>query len=295
MVHSCFKLQRCNPFRLAVLLAVSTLVLACTLKPTYYPTDEIPQDLPLSPEENRLGDRFYSSFNKKFVLSDDHERLAQLERIVDHLARSAGAEYGNWRVHLLDAPEVIDVRAVAGNRIFVWSGLYDTIENEDELAGLLAYEIAHDLSRHTDPVRFNLMSSLLFQLGSIAGSTALMIASQGAVNVGGMDWMRLVYIEARDLKPDERYYSLSEEQRAATIALMLLRRSECRPEALVEFYWRTLEAHPEAPLFDRLHRSLPPDQRIDLLENLMSDQPAQTTSPASIMESRRLTPHPAFR
>jgi hypothetical protein len=129
----------------------------------------------------------------------------------------------------------------------------------------------------------------------MAGSTALMIASQGAVNIGGVDWMKLAYIEARDLGPDERYYSLSEEQRAATIALMLLRRSECRPEALVEFYWRTLEAHPDAPLFDRLHRSLPPDQRIDLLESLMSNQPDRTDAAASITKSHRLTFHPAFR
>ncbi len=282
--------QRDNPFRLVVLLAVWVCVAACTVKPVYYPTDGIPRDLPLSPGENRLSDQLIASLKTKYLLSDDHARIAQLERIVDHLANAAGAGYGNWRVVLLEAPEVIDVRAVAGNRIFVWSGLYDAIQSEDELAGLLAYEIAHDLSRHTDPVRFNLISSLLFRLGSLAGSTALMIASQGAVNVGGVDWMKLAYIEARDLGPDERYYSRTEERRAATIALTLLRRSECRPEALVEFYWRTLEAHPQAPLFDRLHRSLPPDQRIDLLEKLMSARHALTDA-----TDLATTVHPAFR
>jgi predicted Zn-dependent protease len=290
-----FRPQRYNSLRLAALLAVSVVVAACTVKPTYYPSDDIPQDLPLSSGESRLSNRLMASFKKKYLLSDDQERIAQLERVVDHLARSAGADDGNWRVVLLDAPEVIDVRAVAGNRIFVWSGIYDSIENEDELAGLLAYEIAHDLARHTDPVRFNLMSSLLFQLGSLAGSTALMIASQGAVNVAGVDWMKLAYIEARDLGPDERFYNHSEERRAATIALMLLRRSECRPEALVEFYWRTLEAHADAPLFDRLHRSLSPDQRIDLLENLINDQSTQTDAAASIMTPPGMTVHPALR
>jgi predicted Zn-dependent protease len=239
-------------------------------KPIYVPSQEIPEDRPLSSEEAQLGQHLYTNFNDKYSLSDDHERIAQLERLVGHLAEAAGAGDSHWQIHLLDAPEIVDIRAVAGNRIFVWSGVYEVIANEDELAGLLALEIAHDLARHTDPVRFNMMSDLLFKLGSLAGSTALMIASQGAVNVGGLDWMKLVYIEARDLRPEERYYSEAEERRAASIALHILRRSDCRPEAVLEFFWRSLEGQLKKGAFERLHRRLSPDQRLDLLEGLIA-------------------------
>ncbi len=287
---------------LAVLIAACMVVSACTLKPTYLSPSDIPEDLPLSSKETQLGNKIYADFDKKYTLSDDTERVSQLERIVDHLSRAAGAGDTHWQVHLLDAPEIADVRAVPGNRIFVWSGLYDAIANEDELAGLLACEIAHDLTRHTDPVRFNMMSDLLFQVGSLAGSTALMIASQGSVNLSGLDWMRLIHIEAHNLGPEERYYNQAEEQQAAIIALMMLQRSECRPEALIEFYWRTLEVHPETPLLQRLHRNLTPDQRLGMLENLWADrqlqQPAMVPDPETIQPGwtqDRATAHPAYR
>ena len=255
--------------RIGLIVACLTMA-ACMAKPTYLPVQEIPEDQPISYAEEKLSNRIYTNFNKRFQLSDDTERQEQLTRLVDHLSRSVGEHPGTWRVHLLEAPDISDVRAVVGNRIFVWSGLYDVIANEDELGGLLAHEMAHDLARHTMPVRFNLASSLLFQTGSMVSSIALMIASQGAVNLGTVDWMRLAYVEARDLGPEERNYSPSEEMRAAAIALEILARSECRPEALIEFYWRSLETSPHAQSYDRLHRNLAPGDRIDILEELAS-------------------------
>lgn len=285
------------------MLTVCLTLSACMAKPAYIPNQQIPADRPLSSGETQLGQRLYTNLNKKYPLSDDAKRVKQLERLVDHLSQAAGNGYANWQVHLLDAPEIADVRAVAGNRIFVWSGLYAVILNEDELAGLLAYEIAHDLARHTDPVRFNMMSNLLFQIGSLAGSTALMFASQGAVNLAGVDWMKLAYIEARDLGPEERYYTEIEERRAAAIAMLMLQRSECRPEALIQFYWRTLEAHSEQVSFSRLHRRLSPDERLGVLEDLMANldtqQPIQETAVSDISHPGLITDqppaHPAYR
>ena len=279
------------------LIAACLTMAACMAKTIHLPVQEIPEDRPISYAEEKLSKRIYTNFNKRFQLSEDADRKKQLARIVDHLTRAAGEHPGTWQVHLLEAPEIVDVRAVVGNRIFVWSGLYDVISNEDELAGLLAHEIAHDLARHTAPVRFNLASKLLFQTGSMVSSIALMIASQGAVNLGTVDWMRLAYIEARDLGPAEREYSPSEEMRAAAIARKVLERSECRPEALVEFYWRSLEENPQGLSFDRLYRNLAPGDRIDILESLASHplerQRQKETSHADWVQNQlRLYPAP---
>lgn len=303
MSGSTRNIRRALDFQVMGILMVSLTLSACMAKPTYIPTQEIPEDRPLSSGETQLGQRLYTNLNKKYPLSDDAGRVKQLERLVDHLSQAAGNGYANWQVHLLDAPEIVDLRAVAGNRIFVWSGLYEAIQNEDELAGLLAYEIAHDLARHTDPVRFNMMSNLMFQIGSLAGSTALMFASQGMVNLAGLDWIKLAYIEARDLGPEERYYTEIEERRAATIAMLMLQRSECRPEALIEFFWRTLEARPEQASFRRLHRRLTPDERLgvleDLIANLDTQQPMQETAVSGISHPGLMpdqpTAHPAYR
>ena len=279
------------------LLVASLTMAACMAKPIYLPVQEIPEDQPISYAEEKLSKRIYTDFNKRFQLSDDTKRQEQLTRLVDHLSRSVGEHPGTWRVHLLEAPDIVDVRAVVGNRIFIWSGLYNVISNEDELAGLLAYEMAHDLARHTAPIRFNLASSLLFQTGSMVSSIALMVASQGAVNLGNVDWMRLAYIEARDLGPEERYYSPGEELRAAVIAMKMLALSECRPEALIEFYWRSFEESPQNQAYARLHRNLAPADRIGILEGLVSHpqewQPERDPNHAEWVQNQlRLYPAP---
>jgi len=299
-----FEKPRFIIFQVATILAALLAVSSCTVTSTQIRTDSLPADLPLSPGEIQLGAHLYAYLNKKYILSEDSQRVAQLERIVDHLSHAAGSGYTHWQVHLFEAPDIIDVRAVPGNRIFAWSGLFNEIQNEDELAGLLAHEIAHDLTRHTDPVRFTMFSKLMFQIGSIAGSTALIIASQGMVNLGNYDWMQLAYIEARDLGPEERDYSETEEWQAATIAMMVLQRSDCRPEALLEFYWRALEERPGQGNMTRLYRGLAPQQRLDILESLVADQ--KTEQMAEVEEPRmdaydskgmqhRMLHHPAFR
>ena len=299
-----FEKPRFIIFQVATILAALLAVSSCTVTSTQIRTDSLPADLPLSPGEIQLGAHLYAYLNKKYILSEDSQRVAQLERIVDHLSHAAGSGYTHWQVHLFEAPDIIDVRAVPGNRIFAWSGLFNEIQNEDELAGLLAHEMAHDLTRHTDPVRFTMFSKLMFQIGSIAGSTALIIASQGMVNLGNYDWMQLAYIEARDLGPEERHYSETEEWQAATIAMMVLQRSDCRPEALLEFYWRALEERSGQGNMTRLYRGLAPQQRLDILESLVADQ--KTEQVAAVEEPRmdaydskgmlhRMLHHPAFR
>ena len=304
MAGNNFEKPRFIIFQAATILAALLAVSSCTVTSTQIRTDSLPVDLPLSPGEIQLGAHLYADLNKKYILSEDSQRVAQLERIVDHLSHAAGSGYTHWQVHLFEAPDIIDVRAVPGNRIFAWSGLFNEIQNEDELAGLLAHEMAHDLTRHTDPVRFTMFSKLMFQIGSIAGSTALIIASQGMVNLGNYDWMQLAYIEARDLGPEERHYSETEEWQAATIAMMVLQRSDCRPEALLEFYWRALEERSGQGNMTRLYRGLAPQQRLDILESLVADQ--KTEQVAAVEEPRmdaydskgmqhRMLHHPAFR
>ena len=52
------------------------------------------------------------------------DQLDSRERMFNTLAAAAGINPVNWHVYLFDDPDMVDVRAIRGNYIFVWSGVY---------------------------------------------------------------------------------------------------------------------------------------------------------------------------
>jgi predicted Zn-dependent protease len=51
--------------------------------------------------------------------------------------------------HLLADPETINAFALPGGQIFITRALYDKLQTEDQLAGVLGHEIAHVVARHS--------------------------------------------------------------------------------------------------------------------------------------------------
>ena len=160
------------------------------------------------------------------ALAAGHTRDDQLLAAFDHLVDPADSDRPAWQIHLFDAPEIVDVRAVHSNYIFVWSGFLDIVQNEDEVAAVLAGEMAHALARHTEPVEFTMATDIFFSVAEMATSVAIMAASQGVVAISGNGWMKWGYVHAADLDPLDREYDEDYEKEAAAIALLLVARSK---------------------------------------------------------------------
>lgn len=56
--------------------------------------------------------------------------------------------YDRFAFHLLNDPRTVNAFALPGGQIFITRGLYARLENEDQLAGVLAHEIGHVRHRH---------------------------------------------------------------------------------------------------------------------------------------------------
>jgi predicted Zn-dependent protease len=149
----------------------------------------------------------------------------------------------------------------------------DAVENVDELAGLLAYELSHNLAHHTDPVQFTTASNLLFNIAEIATSVGLMVASQGAVAIGGSGWLQVAYVEIADLDSLDRNYSEVDEREAANIALLILSRSPYSPQALLDFWKRAAREEASQDKYQKLSRGMSPQARSVILEQLLFQYP----------------------
>ena len=248
----------------------------CTLKREPVPKGTIPKINTFNLAEENFGQKFYKNLSKKYKLNEDPGQLERMTAVFDRLVQVAEVDHLPWHLHLFDAPDIIDVRAVHGNRLFVWSGFLDTVKNDDEVAGILACEIAHVLARHTEPVEFNIWSEIFFETTSLATSLGIMMASQGTVVIGGSGWMKWIYVEAADLDPLDREYDEALEMEATGIALLILARSEYDPTALQTF-WKRIQKNPGLSKKAKgLYRDLKPKERIAMLDELMPNLPSWT-------------------
>jgi len=275
--------------RILMLLLWACLALllpgGCTVKHIPLPAGMIPQAIPPTPGETEYGQQLFSSLCEDHELAAGHARDEQLLAAFDRLVEAAGADRPTWQIHLFDAPGIVDVRAVHGNYIFVWSGLLDIVQNEDEIAAVLAGEMAHALARHTEPVEFTMASDVFFSVAEMATSIAIMAASQGMVAISGNGWMKWGYVHAADLDPLDREYDEAYEKEAAAIALLLVTRSNYSPQAMIGF-WKRLQnadAYPEKKI--RLNRNFTPQQRVLMLEELTPQIPEWSRQEADSSES----------
>jgi predicted Zn-dependent protease len=80
---------------------------------------------------------------------------AQDQAIVDEIGNRlvqnspAGNSPYQFDFHLLDDDQTINAFALPGGQIFITRALYDKLQTEGELAGVLGHEIAHVIARHS--------------------------------------------------------------------------------------------------------------------------------------------------
>ena len=91
------------------------------------------------------------------LLSPGHPASRMVQRVGKRIAAVASDNYGggfneqmkgmNWEFAVIRSPEV-NAFVVPGGKVVVYSGLLNIISSEDELAAVLAHEVAHVVARH---------------------------------------------------------------------------------------------------------------------------------------------------
>ena len=82
--------------------------------------------------------------------SSNQDTYNRVENIVENILSSGKVEHAkdfDWQITILD-DETVNAMCAPGGFIFVYMGLLEFVENDSELAGVLAHEIAHADKRH---------------------------------------------------------------------------------------------------------------------------------------------------
>lgn len=120
-------------------------------------------------EENRIGRQIAGNLLGAVPLVRDDKLQNYVNLVGTWVAQHSGRNDVTWRFGVLDS-ETINAFAAPGGYIFVTKGLYRRLNNEAELAGVLAHEIAHVSQKHH--LKVLKQSSLIGALGQAASSKA---------------------------------------------------------------------------------------------------------------------------
>lgn len=111
--------------------------------------------------ERQLGDQEYTHLLKTFrkdILPPNHRASVTVHRVGSRITQAAHefSRDHNLRATLSRSPytytvvrsDMANAFVLPGNHIFVMTGLFNYVHDEDELAAVLSHEIAHNLARH---------------------------------------------------------------------------------------------------------------------------------------------------
>lgn len=133
------------------------------------------------PEENELAKKFMKMVKDNNMILNDPAANHLVNQVGRHLLSILPPQPFNYSFYIVD-DDVFNAFASPSANIFVYRGLITALDSVDELAGIIAHEIAHASSRH---VSESIDRSKYINLGSLAGLLAgVIIGSQSGGDAG---------------------------------------------------------------------------------------------------------------
>lgn len=161
-----------------------------------------------------------------------------------------------WSIHIIDEPKVVNAWAMAGGRMALYSGLVKQIQpTDDELAQVLAHEIAHALAKHT-------AEKMSVALATNLGIAAFAL-SQKEDNQLALQGVSLAAALAVTL-PNSR----TAESEADRIGIELAARAGYHPKAAVSLWQKMAKASGGGQPLEFLSTHPSNNTRINNLKNL---------------------------
>jgi len=173
--------------------------------------------------ENQLGSESYDEYKAQYQVSANQEYTQALQRCGNAIKNVAGQTDFQWEFNVFESTEE-NAFCLPGGKVAVFSGIMDKMNNEAELAFVVAHEIGHAIARHGGE---RLTRSYLQSLGATAISSAFdnNKTAETIYGIGSQIGFMLPY-------------SRKDENEADKIGLILMAKAGYDPQASVQFWER---------------------------------------------------------
>ncbi|MCI0708743.1 MAG: M48 family metallopeptidase [Chloroflexi bacterium] len=253
--------------RIVIGLIISAIsIISYFASQEYNPVTGEDQHVSLTREQEiALGDQSTPEIINQFGgLHPDEELQQRIAEIGQRLVRESVANDTDWEFefYVLDDPQTINAFALPGGPVFITTGLLNQLDDEDEVAGVLAHEIVHVLARHSAQqlAKNELTNGLVGAVGVASGDAN---AAQTAAVIGQLINMS---------------YGRDDELQSDALGVCLMIDAGYSPEAMVEVMTVLAQAGGgnRPPEFFSTHPN--PENRISEIEEAIENAPEDCPS-----------------
>lgn len=182
-----------------------------------------------------------------------------VQSIVDRLAVHGKVPDVNYDVRIIDS-DIVNAMALPGGKILVFQGLIDSMETTEQLAAVLAHEMAHVTLRHH-----------LRQIASSVGIVAAVSIIVG--DAGGVVALGAEVLQSATLNN----YSQTQETEADLEGARMMHDAELDPRAMIKMLGHLPDAHlPDALSWLATHPDS--DVRAEAVQQLLAGLPVREYS-----------------
>lgn len=222
----------------------------------------------------------FAEVKKKYRVTSNRDYQERVRRVGERLAKVAfwdvpGAE---WEFVVFEEPKTINAFAMAGGKVGVFTGLFQIVHNDDQLASVLAHEIAHVAAKH---VNERLSQDMALQGGEILVGGIMSTTGAAALTSSAV-------LQAYGLSSDltANGFDRKKEKEADHIGIIYMARAGYNPEEspkVIENLEQASAGKPQPPAMLSTHPTYPERilQLIDLMPKALEiyRQGVQTQAP----------------
>jgi predicted Zn-dependent protease len=218
-------------------------------------------------EEIRLGleaaPQMASQMGGELPASDPRAQL--VNRIGQSIVQGADAQKSPWkfRFHLLNDPHTVNAFALPGGQIFITLGLFNKLQTEAQLAGVLGHEMGHVMERHTAQQMAKSQLGQLLVMAVVVGAGEQNSSSNGP---------RMIATLVNNMM--QLSYSRGDELEADTWGLKLMEQMGYSPKAMIEVMEILKAASQGGETLEILQTHPYPDRRIREIEQYLKKHPS---------------------
>lgn len=205
------------------------------------------------PSEIREGEELAKKLLYRSKLSSDIYAMTMVNKVGKRLVNVVKDEMGTapykWDFFVLEKQSKANAFCLAGGKVFVYSGLFPYLDNEDELALVLAHEMIHTLAHHqVKRKKRRIVSKIGKSLVSI---------------VSFLNPFSLPFVKKKEINHSEALvneliffpYTQSQEYEADALGLELMKKAGYNPKAALTFWSKFLKERALKPEYCSTHPS----------------------------------------
>lgn len=209
----------------AVSATLALLLTACNEVPV---TGRRAMNLVDDKEVTKMSIAMFDGMKSQHRVSRDKDLTARLRRVGERLQSSISIwdmPDADWEFVVFDVPNQINAFAMAGGKVGVFTGLFKIVKNDDQLASVIAHEIAHVTAKH---IHEKLSQDLAVQTIGTVGMLGAGLGGAGYITTAALSQAYGITTTVGELAFDRK-----KEKEADYIGLMYMARAGYDPQEAV--------------------------------------------------------------